>query len=55
VVIIKPSQKKYTPKEIYSESDSMEASPTNDKGSADEAQITNEVEKKESIEQDDKE
>ena len=55
VVIIKPTQKKYTPKEIYSESDSMEASPTNNKGSADKAQIADKEEKKESIEQDDKE
>ena len=55
VVIIKPTQKKYTPKEIYSESDSMGASPINNEGSPDEAQIVDETEKKENIKQDDKE
>ena len=55
VVIIKPTQKKYTPKEIYSETDSMKASPITDEGSPDEAQIVDEVAKKESNEQGDKE
>jgi large subunit ribosomal protein L3 len=55
VVIIKPTQKKYTPKEIYSETDSMKASPITDEGSSDEAQIVDEVAKKESSEQSDKE
>ena len=55
VVIIKPTQKKYTPKEIYSETDSMKASPITDEGSTDEGQIVDEVAKKESSEQSDKE
>ena len=54
VVIIKPTQKRYTPKEIYTE-DVMEASPITDEDSDDETQVANEVEKKESNEQDDKE
>ena len=54
VVIIKPTQKKYTPKEIFTE-DAMEASPTTNKASADEEQINNATEKKETNEQDDKE
>jgi hypothetical protein len=44
VVIIKPTQKKYTPKEIFTE-DTIEALPTTD-----EEKIVDEVEKKESIE-----
>ena len=49
VVIIKPTQKKYTPKEIFTE-DTIEASTITD-----EVQIVDEVEKKESNEQDVKE
>ena len=55
VVIIKPTQKKYIPKEIYTEIDAMEASPITDEGSVDEVQIVDAVEKKESNEQADKE
>ena len=55
VVIIKPTQKKYTPKEIFTE-DVIKASPITDKGSADDdkAQIADEAEKKETNKQDDK-
>ena len=49
VVIIKPTQKKYTPKEIFTES-TIEASTITD-----EVQIVDEVEKKENNEQDVKE
>ena len=55
VVVIKPTQKKYTPKEIYSEADSMEASPITNEESTDETQIVDEAAKKESNEQDNKE
>ena len=55
VVIIKPTQKKYTPKEIYSETDSMKASPITDEGSTNEGQIVDQVVKKESNDQGDKE
>ena len=54
VVIIKPTQKKYTPKEIYTEIDVMEASPITNEGSSDEAEIVDVVEKKETNEQDNK-
>ena len=55
VLIIKPTQKKYVPKEIYTEVDVKEASPITDEVAADEIQIVDEVEKKESSEQDGKE
>jgi hypothetical protein len=55
VVIIKPTQKKYTPKEIYTEIDTMEASPITSENSIDEEQIVDEAEIKESNEQDSKE
>ena len=47
VVIIKPTQKKYTPKEIYSEKDVAQAAGQKDKKSISEEQITDEVEEQE--------
>ena len=55
VVIIKPTQKKYIPKEIYTEITAKDASPKTDDGSTDEVKTVNELEKKENNQQDDKE
>jgi large subunit ribosomal protein L3 len=55
VVIIKPTQKKYTPKEIYTEKVVAEATSQSDKDSVGEEQITNKEEKKEINSKDNKE
>ena len=55
VVIIKPTQKKYTPKEIYTEKVVAEAANQSDKDSVGEEQITNKEEKKEINSKDNKE
>ena len=55
VVVIKPTQKKYTPKEIYTEKVVAEATSQSDKDSVGEEQITDKVAKKEIISKDNKE
>ena len=55
VVIIKPTQKKYTPKEIYTEKVVAEATSHSDKDPVGEEQVTNKEEKKEINTKDNKE
>jgi hypothetical protein len=55
VVIIKPTQKKYTPKEIYTEKVVPEAAGQSDKETISEEQITDDTEKKEINSKDNKE
>ena len=55
VVIIKPTQKKYTPKEIYTEKVITEATSQSDNDSVGEERITDNEEKKEINSKDNKE
>jgi hypothetical protein len=55
VVIIKPTQKKYTPKEIYTEKVVTEAAGQSDNETISEEQITNDTETKQINQKDNKE
>jgi large subunit ribosomal protein L3 len=55
IVIIKPTKKKYTPKEIYTEKVVSEATSESDNDSLGEEQITDKVEKEEINSKDNKE